>query len=52
MLVLLISVAFEIIGATFELLSFFDGALEEGFGDSLLNSGTISDVVIDFDGAV
>lgn len=52
LLLLSIKVAFDMIGATFELFIFFDGALEEGFGDSLLNSGTISDELIDFDGAV
>lgn len=49
MLVLLINVALDIIGATFELFSFFIGALEEGFGDSLLNNGTLSDEFNEFD---
>lgn len=40
------------IGATLELFNFFNGALEEGFGDSLLKSGTISEELIDVDGAV
>jgi hypothetical protein len=52
MLVLLINVALFMIGATFELFNFFIGALEEGLGDSLLNSGTISDEFIDFVGTV
>lgn len=51
-LVLLISVAELIIGETFELFNFFIGALEEGLGDSLLKSGTISDELIDFVGTV
>lgn len=52
MLVLLISVALLMIGATFELFNFFIGALEDGLGDSLLNSGTISDEFIDLVGTV